>query len=145
MKSLIFGTVLALGFSSSSWAASLNDNKTWALALELSYLYQTSPTQPVVAILGNTEVVSEEVVSASMTREIVAYDFFLYPSDDENLQIVGPASAYLGCKATVEYTQLPTPSKVPDFSAKIVSESCEASLIRKNPVTPEPPVTPEAP
>lgn len=142
MKSLVLALILTLGFGKYSWAASLSENKTWALALELSYVFQISPTEPVAIFMGNTEVFSEEVVSPGVTREEIMYDFFLYPSDDETLQIVGPSSAYLGCKATVEYTQLETPSKVPDFEAKIISHSCEQSLLRKNPVTPVTPITP---
>lgn len=142
MKNLVIGTLLVFGFSSSSWAASLGENKAWALALEISYAFQISATQPVAIFMGNTEVISEKVVSANVTQEEVEYDFFLYPSDDDTLQIVGPGSAYLGCKATVEFTQQETPSKTPDFEAKILSQSCEQSLLRSSPVTPVTPVVP---
>jgi hypothetical protein len=142
MRNLIIGTFLALSFNSSAWAANLSENKAWALALELSYTFQISTTQPVAIYLGDTEVISEEAVSPNVTREEVAYDFFLYPSDDDTLQIVGPGSAYLGCKAIVEFTQQETPSKTPDFEAKIISQTCEQSLLRKNPVTPVTPITP---
>lgn len=136
MRNLFIGTFLVL-FASSSWADnSLSENKGWALALELSYAYQISATQPVVIYLGATEVLSEKTIAANVTREEVAYDFFLYPSDDDTLQIVGPSSAYLGCKAVVEFTQQETPSKTPDFEAKIISQSCEKSLLRSNPVIP---------
>lgn len=142
MRNLVIGTLLVFGFSNSSWAASLSENKSWALALELSYAFQISATQPVAIFLGSTEVISEKIISLNVTQEEVAYDFFLYPSDDETLQIVGPGSAYLGCKAIVEFTQQETPSKIPDFEAKIISQSCEQSLLRSNPVTPVTPVVP---
>lgn len=136
MRNLFIGTFLVL-FASSSWADNnLSENKSWALALELSYAYQISATQPVVIYLGATEVLSKTTIAVNVTREEIAYDFFLYPSDDETLQIVGPSSAYLGCKATVEFTQQETPSKTPDFEAKIISQSCEKSLLRSNPVVP---------
>jgi hypothetical protein len=142
VRNLFLGAFLVLEISSSSFAASLNENKGWALALELSYAFQLSPTQPVAIFLGSTEIVSETVLAPNVTREEITYDFFLYPSDDDTLQIVGPGSAYLGCKATVEFTQQETPSKVPDFEAEIISQSCEQSLLRSNPVTPVTPVTP---
>lgn len=139
MRNLLVGTFLVL-FASSSWADnSLSENKSWALALELSYAYQISDTQPVVIYLGATEVLSEKTIAANVTHVEVAYDFFLYPSDDDTLQIVGPSSAYLGCKAVVEFTQQETPSKTPDFEAKIISQSCEKSLLRSNPANPTAP------
>lgn len=142
MKNLILVTFLVFGFSSSSWAVSVEENKAWALALQLSYVFQISDTQPVAIFLGNTEFRSSVQVAPNVTREEVAYDFFLYPIDDDTLQIVGPSSAYLGCKATVEFTQSTTPTKVPDFEAKILAHSCEQSLLRSNPVTPVAPTNP---
>lgn len=142
MKKYILSTILVFSFSTPAFASGLIENKFWALALQLSYIFQISPTQPVAIFLGNTDVISVVQVSPLVTREEVAYDFFLYPTDEDTLQIIGPSSAYLGCKATIEFTQQETPSKVPDFEANILQHSCEQSLLRTNPVTPVAPTAP---
>ena len=134
VKNILISAFFILAFNSTpafaAMVTSLNDNKANALALQLSYKYQISPSQPVAIFIGYTEVNSVEVLAPATSREHVSYDFLSYPSNDEALLITGPASAYLGCKAVVDFTQLPTPSKLPDFDALIVSEACEQSLIR---------------